>query len=230
MTTGVLELLSRALAPQRQVLRAGDAIYRTGERFGYLYILNAGFVKVVKKTPEGHDQIVGLKLRGDWLGFDGIARGAHLSDALAMDTGEVWVMRYDALLEASQTQPVLLKTLHEAMSRAITHSRDSLVSMCSLPAEARVARFLRDWSAALASRGLRTDRFTLRMTRAEIGNYLGMTVETVSRALSKLARAGVIAFAGKGRRDILVPDAAVLAGFVQHAPEADAGLDLAALS
>ncbi|CAN5784295.1 fumarate/nitrate reduction transcriptional regulator Fnr [soil metagenome] len=218
MTVEVLDLLSRSLAPQRQVLRAGDAIYRAGERFGHLYILNAGFVKIVKRTPEGQDQIVGLKMRGDWLGFDGIANGSYLSDALALDTGEVWVMRYDALLAASLGQPRLLRVLHEAMSRAINHSRDSLISICSLPADARVARFLRDWAASLASRGLRTDRFCLRMTRAEIGNYLGMTLETVSRALSKLARDGVIAFAGKGRRDIVVPDAVALSRFVQHGP------------
>ncbi len=229
MTIDVLDMLSRVLAPQRQVLHAGDVIYRAGDHFEHLYMLNAGFVKIVKTTPEGHDQIVGLELRGDWLGFDGIAQGAYLSHALAMDTSEVWVMRYDALLAASLGQPLLLKVLHEAMSRAISHSRDSLISICSLPADARVARFLRDWAASLASRGLRTDRFTLRMTRAEIGNYLGMTLETVSRALSKLARDGVIAFAGKGRRDILVPDVAALSSFVQNEPAPVAQDDTAAL-
>ena len=86
-----------------------------------------------------------------------------------------------------------MAVLHEAMSREIARDRDSLMSVCTLPADARVADFLRYWAESLAQRGLRTDQITLRMTRAEIGNYLGMTLETVSRALSRLARDQVIA-------------------------------------
>ena len=84
------------------------------------------------------------------------------------------------------------------MSREIARDRDSLMSVCTLPADARVADFLRYWAESLAERGLRTDQITLRMTRAEIGNYLGMTLETVSRALSRLARDKVIAFRREG--------------------------------
>ena len=117
---------------------------------------------------------------------------------------------------ACADQPLLLQRLHEAMSREIAHDRDSLMSVCTLPAAARVADFLRYWAESLANRGLRTDLFTLRMTRAEIGNYLGMTLESVSRALSRLARDGVIAFTGKGRRDLRIPDVAALSAFVQR--------------
>ena len=102
------------------------------------------------------------------------------------------------------------------MSREIARDRDSLMSVCTLPADARVAEFLRYWAESLASRGMRTDQITLRMTRAEIGNYLGMTLETVSRALSKLARDKVIGFAEKGRRDVHIPDVGALSAFVQR--------------
>jgi CRP/FNR family transcriptional regulator, anaerobic regulatory protein len=102
------------------------------------------------------------------------------------------------------------------MSREIGRDRDSLMSVCTLPADARVADFLRVWAESLADRGLRTDQITLRMTRAEIGNYLGMSLETVSRALSKLARDKVIAFTEKGRRDVHIPDVAALSVFVQQ--------------
>jgi CRP/FNR family transcriptional regulator len=166
--------------------------------------------------------VVGLKFRGDWLGFDGIANGQYSCDAVAMDTGEVWTIRYDALLAACVQQPTLLNVLHEAMSREIAQDRNSLMSVCTLPADARVAEFLHYWAGSLARRGLRADQITLRMTRAEIGNYLGMTLETVSRALSKLARGQVIAFPEKGRRDIRIPDIRALSAFVQQslAPEA----------
>jgi CRP/FNR family transcriptional regulator len=211
-----LELLNDKLAPQRRVVHAGDALYQSGERFANLYILNSGFFKIVTLSTDGREQVVGLKFRGDWLGFDGIANSQYGCDAIAMDTGEIWTIRYDALLAACTAHPALLTVLHEAMSREIARDRDSLMSVCQLPADARVADFLRYWAESLAKRGLRTDQITLRMTRAEIGNYLGMTLETVSRALSKLARENVIGFTEKGRRDVHIPDISALSAFVQR--------------
>ena len=216
LLTDTLKLLGDALAPQRRVVHAGDLIHQAGERFGSLYIVNSGFFKIVNQAPDGREQVVGLKFRGDWLGFDGIANRQYACDAVAMDTGEVWVTGYEALLAACARQPALLTVLHEAMSRDIARDRDSLMSVCTLPAGARVADFLRYWAESMARRGMRTDQITLRMTRAEIGNYLGMTLETVSRALSKLARDKVISFADKGHRDVQIPDVGALSAFVQR--------------
>jgi CRP/FNR family transcriptional regulator len=213
--TETLRLVQEQLAPQRRVVHAGDTVYQAGQRFSHLHILNSGMVKVVNLSNDGREQVVGLKFRGDWLGFDGIAGGHHACDTVAMDTGEVWSFRYDTLLAACATQPALMKLLHEAMSREIARDRDSLMSVCSLPADARVADFLRYWADSLAKRGLRTDQITLRMTRAEIGNYLGMTLETVSRALSRLARQGLIRFAEKGRREVQIPEVGALSAFIQ---------------
>jgi CRP/FNR family transcriptional regulator len=192
-----LKLLSECLAPRRRVVHAGDVVYSAGERFEALYVLNSGFFKMVNLAADGREQVVSLKFRGDWLGFDGIAASAYSCDAVAMDTGEVWVIRYDELLAASVAHPALLWALHAAMS-------------------ARVAEFLRSWADSLAKSGLRSDQITLRLTRAEIGNYLGMTLETVSRALSRLARDEVIEFAEKGRRDIRIPDVDALSAFIQR--------------
>jgi CRP/FNR family transcriptional regulator len=211
-----LQLLTQALAPQKRLVRAGDVIYRAGDAFEHLYILNSGLMKIVKLTTDGREQVVGLKFRGDWLGFDGIAHRAYGCDAIAMDTGEVWMIRYDALLKASAARPELMAALHEAMSREITRDRESLMSVCTLPADARVADFLHYWADSLGKRGMRTDQITLRMTRAEIGNYLGLTLESVSRALSRLVREDVIAFVEKGRRDVRIPDLAGLAAFVER--------------
>lgn len=215
-TTDTLKRLAAQLQPQRRLVHTGDVIYQAGERFEHLYILNSGFYKIVNLTADGREQVVGLKFRGDWLGFEGIAGGCYGCDAVAMDTGEVWVVAYDALIAASRMHPDLLQVLHAAMSREIASDRDSLMSVCTLPADARVADFLRYWAESLAERGMRTDQITLRMTRAEIGNYLGMTLETVSRALSRLARDKVIGFAEKGRRDVQIPDVGALSAFVQR--------------
>jgi CRP/FNR family transcriptional regulator len=211
-----LQLLEDTLAPQRRLVRAGDVIYRAGEAFDCLYVLNSGLVKIVKLTSDGREQVVGLKFRGDWLGFDGISHQAYGCDAIAMDTGEVWAFRYDMLMKACTARPELLGALHGAMSREISRDRESLMSVCTLSADARVADFLHYWADSLGKRGQRTDQITLRMTRAEIGNYLGLTLESVSRALSKLVREQVIAFVEKGRRDVRIPDLAGLAAFVER--------------
>jgi CRP/FNR family transcriptional regulator len=181
---------------------------------------------MVNLSDEGREQVVGLHFRGDWLGLDGIATGRYGCDAVAMDTGEVWAIPYDTLIEASIRTPALLGALHQAMSRELARDHDSMASLCTLPADARVAGFLRYWADAVSQRGLRADEITLRMTRAEIGNYLGMTLETVSRALSRMARGDVIRFKEKGRRDIQIPKVEALTTFMQQARTPSAALAL----
>ncbi len=214
--TDTLALLREQLQPKRRVVHAGEAIYRSGEHFGNLYVLNSGLCKIVNQAADGREQLVGLSFRGDWLGFDGLANGFYNSDAIAMDTGEIWVVSYQALMDASNKCPAILHALHAAMSQAIARDRDALMSVCTLPAVARVADFLLNWAGSLAERGMRTDEITLRMTRAEIGNHLGMTLESVSRALSRLARDHVIGFSTQGRRDVQIPDVGALSDFVQR--------------
>jgi len=214
----MLQLVSLLLPTQRRMIHVGDTVYGAGSLFHHIYVMNCGFVKIVNTSDDGRSQVVGLHFRGDWLGFDGIATGRHGCDAVALDTGEVWALRYDLLLRACAQSPSLLFGLHAEMSRAIT-SRDAMLSLCALPVAARVADFLRYWAESLAGRGLRADQITLRMSRAEIGNYLGMTLESVSRALSGLARSKVIRFTEKGRRDILIPDLQALTRFIQRASQ-----------
>jgi CRP/FNR family transcriptional regulator, anaerobic regulatory protein len=210
-----LRLLQQAVSIKRCLVHAGDKIHEAGQPFKYLYVLNSGIFKTINASQDGREQVVGLHFKGDWLGFDGIAQGRYGCDAIAMDTAEVWCLSYESLCQAATTQPALMALLHEAMSREITRDRDSLLSLCTLSADARVADFLRYWAESLAQRGLRTDQITLRMTRAEIGNYLGMTLETVSRALTRLASKNLIGFTAKGRRDILIPDVSQLVAFIE---------------
>jgi CRP/FNR family transcriptional regulator len=219
-----LRMLHDKLPLVRRLLHAGESVYEAGDRFEHLYVVNSGLFKLVNLSADGREQVVGLQFKGDWLGFDGLAASRHGCDAIAMDTGEVWAIRYADLLEACTRHPSLMGLLHSAMGREMTRDRDSLLSICTLPADARVAEFLHKWAESLAERGLRTDQITLRMTRAEIGNYLGMKLETVSRALSRLARDGVIAFTENGRRDIQIPCREMLAAAVQRTMTRDAVL------
>lgn len=212
----LLALIDKELPVVRRVVHAGEAVYRAGDAFESLYIVHAGLFKTVSVCADGREQMVALHFKGDWLGFDGMADRTFGCNAIAMDTGEVWVIRYQALLERCSRTPDLMVAVHSAMSRAMARERDSMLAVCTLSADARVADFLRNWASSLEQRGLRTDRITLRMTRAEIGNFLGMTLETVSRALSRLARDRIIGFSQKGRRDIEIPDIAALGAFVDR--------------
>ena len=212
-----LALIEASVPFSRRVVRAGEAVFMGGDAFNCLHVIHAGQFKTVNFTADGRGQVVGLHFKGDWLGFDGIASGQHSCDAVALDTGEVWTLRYAALIEACSAVPALMRTVHAAMSGQITRECGSLLSLGTLPADARVANFIYEWAEALAARDLRTDQITVHMSRAEIGNYLGMTLETVSRALSRLAQCGVINFDQKGRRDIGIPCLQTLRDVIQRA-------------
>lgn len=214
-----LAVVQQLLPITRRLVRVGDSIYEGGEPFDHLYLINSGQFKTVNFTADGRGQVVGLHFRGDWLGFDGIADQRYACDAIALDTGEVWSVRYIDLLTASTSSPELMRLMHVAMSRQIGRGSDCLLSLGTLPADARVADFIKDWAQALEERGLRADHITLHMTRAEIGNYLGMTLESVSRALRRLAQCGVIRFEEKGRRDLTIPSVDALNGFIRTAVE-----------
>jgi CRP/FNR family transcriptional regulator len=210
----MLALVAERVPVSKRVVHAGETIYRAGDACTQLFVLNTGCCKIVNSAADGRAQVVGLLFRGDWLGFDGIADGRYRCDAVALDTGEVWALRYDALLTACAAHPPLMARLHAEMSRVIGRDRDALMALTTLPADARVADFLRLMAGAHECRGLRNDQITLRMTRAEIGNHLGLTLESVSRALSRLAREQLIGFADGARREIRIPDLAALASFV----------------
>lgn len=214
--TETLQLLLAHVPLQRRVVRAGERLFQPGEGFAKLHVLNSGLFKVVNGSNDGREQVVAVKFKGDWLGFDAIALGRHSCDAVALDTGEVWSFRYDDLLSAGTREPKLMSLLHAAMSRELGRDKDTMLAMATLPADARVADFLRHWTDMLAERGLRNDCITLHLTRAEIGNCLGMTLESVSRAFSRLARESVIRFPEKGRRDIEILGTGALHRFIDH--------------
>ena len=211
-----LALIERHLPFMRRTVHVGDVVQVAGSAFTCLHIVNSGAVKTVNLAADGREQVVGLHFKGDWIGFDCIASGRTACDAVAMNTSDVWSLRYGALLEAAARVPALLHTVCTSMSGQLARERDGRLALSTLPADARVANFVRVWAESLVERGLRTDQITLGMTRAEIGNHLGMTLETVSRAFSRLARGGLIRFDEKGRHQIAVPSIAALVEFVQR--------------
>jgi CRP/FNR family transcriptional regulator len=214
-----LTLMQRHVTFGRRKVKADEPLYLCGESFDKLYLISSGLFKIVNLAQDGREQPVGLYFKGDWLGFDGIPNGHYGCTAIALDCAEVWTVRYDSLLLASLKEPILMRMMFAAMSAQLAHNRDVMLSMGTLTADARVCDFLLQWANSLAERGLRTDQFNVYLTRADIGHYLGLRLESVSRALTKLARCGIIQFNEKGRREISIPNLDALSDFIQRNSE-----------
>ena len=217
-----LTLIELHLAHGRRRVRAGERIYLFGESFENLFLITSGLCQMVNQTSDGREQPTGPYFKGDWLGFDGIPTGIHHCSAIALDIGEVWTVRYDALLLVAAEEPLVMRLMLSAMASQLARNRDTILSVNTLAADARVADFLLQWAQSLAERELRTDQIHIHMTRADMGSHTGLTLETVCRALARLARCGVIQFNEKGRRDISIPDLAALRDFVQSSTDAAA--------
>ncbi|HEX6364370.1 MAG TPA: Crp/Fnr family transcriptional regulator [Albitalea sp.] len=211
------DLLMQCVRVRRHAVRDGALVYLSGTRLDEVHLVRSGVFKVTMVTRDGREKLLALRFSGEWLGFDGIAEGRHVCDAAALEAGELWSVRYDELLRACVRNADLASLMHRAMSDEIARDRASMKSLCTLSADARVASFLGHWVDTLALRGARTDRINLRLTREEIGNYLGLRLESVSRAFTHLAREGVIGFAEPTHREVEIRDADALARFVPRA-------------
>lgn len=170
----------------------GHAVYRSGEAFRCLYVVRFGCLKTVLSNTEGTEQIVAFPMKGDVVGLDGLGGGQHGCEAIALEMSEVIAVPFDELLQLSQQCPSLLLPLYRLFGRELARENQVIYKIASLHAEARVAAFLIELSDRYGALGYSRREFQLRMKRQEIGSYLGLKLETVSRALSALDAAGII--------------------------------------
>jgi CRP/FNR family transcriptional regulator, anaerobic regulatory protein len=187
------EALSRILPVVRRRVVAGQYLFRAGQPFRAMYIVHAGFFKTSITAEDGRERVTGFPLRGDLLGIESIGTEVYACDAIALDSGEVWELPYPPVLNASQQLPELQARLSTALASALRQERSWTLALGTLGAESRVALFLLDQSARQEANGFSGRRLVLRMTRAEIGSFLGLQLETVARGLSHLAARGAIA-------------------------------------
>jgi CRP/FNR family transcriptional regulator, anaerobic regulatory protein len=188
--------LENIISVTRKVKR-GEALFRAGDRFDALFALRAGSLKTVVTQDGGREQVTGLLLAGDALGFDSIEEGVHTCDAIALEDSTVCVVPFSLFERMCRETDALQKRLHRMMSQALNREVNHVVRLGMLRADERVARLLLDISSRLSRRGYAASEFTLRMTRDDMGSYLGMTLETVSRTLSRFDRSGLIETEGK---------------------------------
>ncbi len=186
-----VRLLDFIVVARRPVHR-GQTLYRAGDPFEAIYAIRAGFFKTTVVSRNGDEHVTGLRMAGDILGLDGIATRHHSADAFALDHGEVCVIPYANLLDQALHSAPLQRTMCTVLGREITRDQDMLLLLGGMWGVERVAAFLIDVSHRLQQHGYSPSDFQLRMTRREIGSYLGMELETVSRIFSRLEREGLI--------------------------------------
>jgi len=186
-----MERVDEVVATRRKVPR-GDNLFRNGDKFNALYAIRTGFFKTRISAEDGRDQVTGFQMAGEIIGLDGIVSDHHTCDAVALEDAEVCVMPFDRIEELSREITSLQRHVHKIMSREIVRENGVMLLLGSMRAEERLAAFLLNLVQRLHARGFSQSELVLRMTREEIGSYLGLKLETVSRTFSKFVEDGIV--------------------------------------
>ena len=208
---------------RRQVLKAGERLFHQGQPFRHLYMVRSGAVKTLVVDADGEERITGFHLPGELLGLDAIADECHTCMAQALETSSVCHVPFTDLEGLARLLPSLQHHLLRLMSREIQRDQQALVLLGTATAEQRLAAFLLNISCRYRQQGLSPHLFHLSMARRDMANYLGLALETVSRAMSRFQQLGVISSAG---REVTINDGAALRALAfanHHNPLASAG-------
>jgi CRP/FNR family transcriptional regulator len=173
------------LVSTRKRVKRGESLYRSGDAFGSIYAIRSGFFKSSTLTEDGRDQVTGFHMPGDIMGMDGIGTEKHACNTAALEDSEVCVIPFGRLEEISASIRGLQRQFHKVMSREIVRDQGVMMLLGSMRAEERLAAFLLNLSQRFVARGYSPSDFNLRMTRDEIGSFLGLKLETVSRIFSR---------------------------------------------
>jgi CRP/FNR family transcriptional regulator len=173
-----------ALVFTHRRVKAGETLFRQGDKFQYVYAVRSGTFKSNLTLRDGREQVSGFHMAGEVLGLDGLAQGVHASTATALEDVEICAIPYASLAELSAGSADMQDILGKLMSREIVREHSLMMLLGSMNAEERLAAFLLNISQRMKARGYSPREFHLRMSRAEMGSYLGMKLETVSRTFS----------------------------------------------
>lgn len=176
----------------RRRVRRGEALFNAGDAFNAVYAVRVGFFKSSVVDREGREQVTGFFMGGELLGMDGVGTGTYNGAAIALEDSEVCVMPFALVEEMAREVPALQRHLHSVLSREIVRDHGVMMLLGSMRAEERLATFLLNLSRRFTRRGYSSSDFHLRMTREELGSYLGLKLETVSRLFSKFQEDGLL--------------------------------------
>jgi CRP/FNR family transcriptional regulator len=186
-----LERIDEMMGTRRRIKR-GAHLYSAGEAFTAIYAVRSGFFKTGVIAADGRDQVTGFQMAGDVLGMDGISSEQHTCNAVALEDSEVCTIPFAELALLSSEIRSLQHHIHKVMSREIVRDHGVMLQLGTMRAEERLAGFLLNLSQRFSARGYAANEFHLRMTREEIGSYLGLKLETISRMLSRFHDEGLI--------------------------------------
>ena len=187
------------IATARRRVARGASLYHNGDGFESLYAVRSGAFKAVVTSRQGDEKVTGFHLPGELLGLDAISNGRHGYSAVALEDSEVCAIPFAQLERLALSLPALQHQLLRVISGDISRDQGLMLLLGGMNAEQRLAAFLLSLSRRHHRLGYSANRFVLRMTREEIGNYLGLTIETVSRLFSRFQREGLI---GVQQRDV----------------------------
>ncbi|MBK8525358.1 MAG: fumarate/nitrate reduction transcriptional regulator Fnr [Pseudomonadota bacterium] len=193
------------LVSTRRRLKRGEHLYRAGEAFSAIYAVRSGFFKTDVLLEDGREQVTGFQMTGELLGLDGISTELHSCNSVALEDSEVCTIPFSHLEGLSREIQTLQHHFHKVMSREIVRDHGVMMLLGTMRAEERLAAFLLNLSQRFTARGYSPAEFYLRMTREEIGSYLGLKLETVSRAFSRFQEEGLIAVQQKHVRILNTP-------------------------
>ncbi|MGV3742681.1 MAG: fumarate/nitrate reduction transcriptional regulator Fnr [Burkholderiaceae bacterium] len=182
---------------KRRRVSKGHLLFRAGDPFVSLYAIRLGHFKTYQVQRDGSQQITGFLMTGEMLGMDAISTEVHQCDAMALEDSEVCEIPFVQLEQLFAEMPSLLRQFHRMMSHEITREQNVMLLLGSMPADQRFAAFLINLSSRYAARGFSPQIFQLRMGREEIGNYLSLTIESISRLLSKFKKHGILKVANR---------------------------------
>ena len=180
------------LVANRRKVKRGTPLFRNGDQFTSLFAIRTGFFKTSIASEDGRDQVTGFQMAGEIVGLDGIVNDRHTCDAIALEDAEVCVMPFDRIEDLSNQIHALQRHVHKILSREIVREHGVMLLLGSMRAEERLAAFLLNLVQRLHARGFSQSELVLRMTREEIGSYLGLKLETVSRTFSKFVDDGIV--------------------------------------
>ena len=184
-------------------IQGGEHLYRSGDKFTSIYALRSGSIKTYMIDDSGIEQITGFFLPGEVLGFDGIDNSSYGCNVVALETSTVCEIPFNRLEELSMQMPGLQRHFFQLMSREIETNHQMLLTLSKKNAEGRVATLLLSLSQRFSHRKLSPNAMRLPMSRMDIGNFLGLTIETVSRTFSRLQKEDIIDVDG---REVLIKD------------------------
>jgi len=189
-----------------------EYIYHAGDKFKSVYAVRSGAVKTIKITEDGIEQITGFYLPGEIIGIDGLATNSHINSAITLETSAICEIPFSRLEELSTRIPHLQRRFFQIMSKEIASEQQLITLLGKNSAEERIAALLLSISSRNQSRGLSAKDFYLPMSRSDIANFLGLTIETVSRIFTRFHKSGLITL---DKKHIVLNHADALRSFPQ---------------